>query len=63
MKTSELRGMKAEDLQTKLGDLQKKLFELRCQHVTEKLENCHAMSNCRKDIAKVKTIINEMKVQ
>jgi large subunit ribosomal protein L29 len=59
MKPSEIREMKQEDLQVKLQETQRKLFELRCQNVTEKNENSHAIKNCRKDIARMKTILNE----
>lgn len=63
MKATELRDMKIEDLEAQLQDLTKKLFELRCQNVTEKLEDCRSISNIRKDIARVKTIINENKLK
>ncbi len=65
MKISEISGMKQEDLQGKLEECQKRLFELRCQHVTENLQDCKSISNCRKDIARIKTVIkqNQLKVQ
>jgi large subunit ribosomal protein L29 len=65
MKASEIRELKTEDLQGRLKEAQKKLFELRAQKVTENLEDKHAVSKCRKDIARLKTIIreNELKAQ
>lgn len=65
MKATEIREMKTEDLQGRLKEAQKKLFELRAQKVTENLEDKHAVSKCRKDIARLKTIIreNELKAQ
>ncbi|ARN57657.1 50S ribosomal protein L29 [Sedimentisphaera salicampi] len=65
MKASELRELKTEDLPSKLKEFQKKLYELRMQSVTENLEDKYAISKCRKDIARVKTIIrkNQLKAQ
>lgn len=65
MNASEIRELKADDLQGNLKKAQKKLFELRAQKVTENLEDKYAVSKCRKDIARLKTIIreNELKAQ
>jgi ribosomal protein L29 len=37
------------------------LFDLRAQAVTEKLENCKAVANVKRDIARIKTVLREMK--
>ncbi len=63
MKASEIRELKTEDLRGRLKDTQKRLFELRSQKVTENLEDKHAISKCRKDIAKLKTIIREYELK
>ncbi len=57
MKASEIRDMKTDDLGGKLEQLQKQLFDLRSQSVTEKVENTSARRNVRKDIARIKTIM------
>ena len=59
MKASEIREMRADELQDKLEDIEKQLFALRGQAVTEKLENSHAIRNVRRDIARIKTIMRE----
>ena len=59
MKASEIRELRDDELRDKLDDMQKQLFSLRTQAVTENLENRHAMSNVRRDIARVKTIMQE----
>lgn len=61
MKAQELREIGSEELSVKLEELQKKLFEMRSQSVTEKLENTKAIRNVKKDIARIKTILNESK--
>ena len=59
MKVSEIREMRADELRDKLDDIQKQLFALRGQAVTEKMENSHAIRNVRRDIARIKTIMRE----
>ena len=59
MKAKQCRDMASDELQIKLDDLRKRLFELRTQAVTEKLENNKAIKNSRRDIARVKTILRE----
>ena len=61
MKAKQYREMGAGELSGKLEELQKSLFELRSQSVTEKLENSHAVSNVKRDIARINTILNEKK--
>ncbi len=51
--------MSRDELQTTLEDLEKRLFDLRSQAVTEKLENSKAIINARRDVARVKTVLNE----
>jgi large subunit ribosomal protein L29 len=59
MKAKQYREMGADELEGKLEELQKHLFDLRAQAVTEKLENSKAIINTRRDIARIKTIIRE----
>ena len=58
MKAKQLREMSLDELQTSLEDLEKRLFELRSQAVTEKLENSKAIINARRDIARIKTVLH-----
>jgi large subunit ribosomal protein L29 len=51
--------MSIDELQGTLDDLQKRLFELRSQAVTQKLENSKAIINTRRDVARVRTILRE----
>ena len=39
MKATEIRKMSAAELESKLGDLKKDLFQLRLQHATNQLDN------------------------
>ena len=59
MKASEIKDMRTDERQEKLESLQRQLFDLRGQAVTENLENRHAIRNVRRNIARVKTIMNQ----
>ncbi len=61
MKAQHYREMSRDELDDKLEDLQKHLFDLHSQAVTEKLENSKAVINVRRDIARIKTIMHESK--
>ena len=63
MKAQQYREMSTDELDTKLGELQRRLFDLRSQSVTEKLENSKAVINARREIARIKTILREGQLQ
>ena len=63
MKISEIRDLRPEELGDKLIDLEKQLFSVRSQAVTEKIENSRAVGNMRRDIARVKTIMRELELK
>ena len=62
MKANEVRKMSAAELETKLGDLKKDLFQLRLQHATNQLENPMKIAEVKRDIARVKTILRELQL-
>ena len=59
MKAQHYREMSQDELEDKLEELKRHLFDLRSQAVTEKLENSKAVINVRRDIARIKTIMRE----
>ncbi len=62
MKANDVRKMSSSELETKLMDLKKDLFNLRLQHATNQLENPVRIAEVKKDIARVKTIIREQQL-
>jgi large subunit ribosomal protein L29 len=62
MKANEVRKMSGEELENKLADLKKDLFNLRLQHATNQLDNPIRIAEVKKDIARVKTIIREQQL-
>ena len=61
MKAKELREMSLAELETKLKDLKAELFNLRFQHAINQLDNPHKMTEVKHDIARVMTVLQEMK--
>lgn len=59
MKAQDYRQMSPDELESKLQELERHLFDLRAQAVTEKLENSNAVKNVKRDIAGIKTVIRE----
>ena len=55
MKASEIRDMTAQELENKLVDLKKELF----QHTVNQLDNPARLKAVKKDIARIKTIMRE----
>ena len=61
MKASELRAKDVDGLQKEIGELLKAHFGLRMQKATQQLTNHTTLGNTRRDIARAKTILAQMK--
>ena len=59
MKASELRGREAGDLEQELQSLLRAQFSLRMQKATQQLNNTSQLKKVRRDIARVRTLLNE----
>ena len=59
MKIAEIKNMSVEELNAKLVELKKELFNLRFQHAVNQLENPHKMTEVKRDIARIMTVLNE----
>ncbi len=59
MKASEIRGQNDEALAKELGELLKAQFGLRMQIATQQLNNTSQLKKVRRDIARVRTVMNE----
>ena len=59
MKAGDLRDFSVDELKGKEKDLREELFNLRFQHATGQLENTARIRLVRKDLARIKTILNE----
>jgi len=63
MNANEARALSPDELQERLTGLKKDLFFLRMQHATNQLENPIRISQVRKDIARVKTVIRQQQLE
>ena len=63
MKPKEIRSMTRDEIETKINDLQDKLFKQRVQKSLGQSENPYKLRETRRDIARLKTILAEMKRQ
>lgn len=59
MKAIKFFEMSNEELTNKLNELKAELFELRFKHATKQLTNTATLVECKKNIAKVKTVIRQ----
>lgn len=59
MKVSELQGKDQAALTKELNDLLKAQFSLRMQVATQQLSNTAQLKKVRRDIARVKTVMNQ----
>ena len=62
MKASELRKLSQAELDAKLLELKKELFNLRFQQAINQLDNPMRISAVRKDIARVMTVIRDIQL-
>jgi large subunit ribosomal protein L29 len=60
MKASELRDKDAAELNKMLLDLRKEQFGLRLQHANGTLNDRNQMRHVRRDIARIKTVLNQL---
>jgi large subunit ribosomal protein L29 len=61
MKAKELREIDHQELAEKESSLRQEIFNLRFQKATGQLANTAIIGKTRKELAKIKTILNEKK--
>ncbi|MEM7395567.1 MAG: 50S ribosomal protein L29, partial [Verrucomicrobiota bacterium] len=59
MNTSEIRDLTPEELEQLHSDTRREMFNLRMQKTTGALENPSRLRAVRRELARVKTIMNE----
>ena len=59
MKAKEIRELSVEQLNEKVLELKKDLFNLRLAHATNQLDNPTKIADVKRDIARIKTVIRE----
>jgi len=59
MNAQELRDKTPDQLREELASLKKEAFNLRFQQATGAIENTARMRNVKRDVARVKTVLNQ----
>lgn len=59
MKTTELRDKSVDELNARERDLNEQLFKLRFQRATGRIENPNKIREVKREIARIKTLLNE----
>ena len=63
MRISEIKEQTKEELEAKLADMKKSIFNLKFQKATGKLENPVKIRNLSKDVARIKTLLREKELK
>ena len=62
MKLNEIRELSTDELNEKVYELKQELLSLRFQHATGQLENGKKITELRKTIARIYTVIKEREI-
>ena len=62
MKAIQIRKLSAAEMDAKLAELKKELFNLRFQQAVNKLSNPMRISAVKKDIARIKTVQRDIEL-
>jgi large subunit ribosomal protein L29 len=63
MRADEIRELKVEEIQSRIGELEEERFRLNFRAATEPLEDPLRLRWIRKDIARLKTILRERELE
>jgi len=61
LKASDLRNLSRQELEDKIIALKKSLFEMVSQKETGRIEKPSGIKDARRDIARLETVLSEMK--
>jgi large subunit ribosomal protein L29 len=59
MKSSQVHGLKDDELLQRLRDAREEAFNLRFQHATGELENTARLGGARRDVARLMTVARQ----
>jgi large subunit ribosomal protein L29 len=62
MKAFEVRAMSDDEIETKLEEAYEELFNLRFQYAVGQAKDANRMTMLKRDIARMKTVLNERKL-
>jgi large subunit ribosomal protein L29 len=62
-KAAEWRNMETEELENRLDETRRELFNLRFQLVTGQLDNTARLGQVRRDVARIETVLREREIE
>jgi large subunit ribosomal protein L29 len=62
-KTAEWRNMDTEELESRLDETRRELFNLRFQLVTGQLDNNSRVGQMRRQVARIETLLREREIE
>ena len=62
MKASEIRELSRSELETKISEVKKNLFNLKFQKASGQLKNPMKIKNLKRDVAKIETVAREQEL-
>jgi large subunit ribosomal protein L29 len=63
MKANVYREMSTDELENKVQEMQRHIFDLHSQATTEKLQDFRAAINARREVARIKTILRQRQLE
>ena len=63
MKAGELRELNDVELEHRLNEAKEELFNLRFQNATGQLDSTSRLSQVRKDVARIETLLREREIE
>jgi len=63
MKMKEINEKTKTELEAKLAETKKNILALKFKKATGQLENIMAVSNLKKDVAKIETVLSKRKIE
>lgn len=63
MKANEIRELTIPEIEARINEIQEELFRLRFRSATQALENPRLIRTLRRDVARMKTILGEKRLE
>jgi large subunit ribosomal protein L29 len=62
LKVSDIRDLSHDEIERRLEETKEELFNLRFQNATGQLDNYKRITDLRRDVARIKTILREQEI-
>ena len=63
MKAQDIRILSTDEIRTRLDDTEEEFFDLRSQFTIGQLENFNRLTELKRDVARLKTILRERELE